>query len=234
MNLSDCLPEYFSVKTTGGYYVYQNTVYESSDTRNIPASVIWPIVNASFGSMTQYMNTSSKKQTLTRKWNSDEYYPCFWIHDGLEIEMTKANGVKIHIPVISFVASNYDILPYNNTVLNPTSTIPGISTRRGIDIKARFFTTDPVDSVPGLNIRKKTPVVVSIPLATIPTHVKQILIADAVRNKTDCPISCEPITLTNSAVTSCGHVFIADEIKTWLSMISSKGLCPSCKQNCSI
>jgi len=234
MNRSDCLPEYFAVKIPDGYYIYQNTVFQSSKTHNMPTSVLWPIVNATIGALTNYINVATKKMTLTRKWNSDQYYPCAWTHDGCEIDMTKSNGSKLLIPVITIVNCPYDVLPYNNKVYIPSKVTPGVYMRVGIDTPARFFDVDPVDTVPGLNLVKKPAPVAPVVESKIPVHVKQILIADAVRNKADCSISCDPITLTNAAVTSCGHVFVSTEIKKWLSMESSKSLCPCCKQACSV
>jgi hypothetical protein len=232
MNLSDCLPEYFAVKNPEGYYIYQNTVFQSSKTHNMPASVLWPIVNASIGTLSYYTCTPTKKPTLTRKWNGDDYYPCSWLHTGAEIDMTKGNGSKLLIPVITILANLYDILPYNNKPYTPTKIVLDLPARLGIDTTARFFQVDPVETVPGLNLVKKPANDTSVE-SVIPVHVKQILIADAVRNKVDCAISCDPITLTNATVTSCGHVFVSTEIKKWLSMGASKGLCPVCKQKCS-
>jgi len=67
-----------------------------------------------------------------------------------------------------------------------------------------------------------------------PTHVKQILIEDAIRKDAECPISYEKITLENAMITSCGHIFQEKAIKSWLSSSSSKGECPLCKQPCSL
>ena len=67
-----------------------------------------------------------------------------------------------------------------------------------------------------------------------PTHVKQILIEDAIRKEESCPISYEKITLENAMITSCGHIFQEKAIKSWLSSSSSKGECPLCKQPCSL
>ena len=233
MNLSDCLPEYFAVKNGQTYYIYQNTVYQGSKTHNIPTSVLWPIVNATIETLSYYSGPHTMKTTLTRKWNSEEYYPCNWTHDCAEIDMTKGNGSKLLIPVITLIAGQYNILPYNNKPYTPTNTLITFAARVGNDTTARFFQVDPVDTVPGLNLPKKA-IPVTVVESSLPPHVKHILIADAVRSKNDCAISCDPITLTNAAVTSCGHVFVSSEIKKWLSMESSKGLCPVCKQKCSV
>lgn len=219
MDLSGCLPEYFAIKASRGYYVYQNTVYQSSDTDNIPISVLWPTLNATLKSMSSYSANICPRNTLTRKWNSEEYIPSSWVHTGKEVEMVKKTGLILIIPVIDIAAHT---LPYNNNQIEPTNIIPDVSPRRGIDTKARFFTVDPVHTIK------------NVVESNIPPHIKKIVIQDAVRNNLECPISSEPITLTNSVVTSCGHVFIENEIKIWLSMEISKSLCPSCKQKCSV
>jgi len=236
MDINDCLPEYFAVEQSGGYNVFQNTVYQSLRTHNMPASVLWPIVNAEFRTMRYFIHEKTKKATLTRKWNGSGYYPCKWCHNGIEIEMVKGNGSMIIIPVITITDTETGILPYNNRVIQPRTVTPGVHVRNGIDIKARFFTTDPLDSVsPNETTRAAT--VVSkenVIYMTMPPHVKKLIIADAIRNKESCPISCDEITHENATVTSCGHVFITNEIKRWLSIESSNSLCPVCKQNCNV
>lgn len=66
----------------------------------------------------------------------------------------------------------------------------------------------------------------------MPQHVVKLVIAEAIRKKESCPISCDDITEENATVTSCGHVFTRIAIKTWLETPSSKNLCPVCKQEC--
>jgi hypothetical protein len=66
----------------------------------------------------------------------------------------------------------------------------------------------------------------------MPEHVMKLVIAEAIRKKESCPISCDDITEENATVTSCGHVFTKIAIKTWLETPSSKNLCPVCKQEC--
>lgn len=61
----------------------------------------------------------------------------------------------------------------------------------------------------------------------IPVFVRNILIADAVAKAATCPITMEPITVANAAVTSCFHLFQKEAITTWLRDHSS---CPVCKQ----
>jgi hypothetical protein len=68
---------------------------------------------------------------------------------------------------------------------------------------------------------------------SMPQHVVKLVIAEAIRKKESCPISCDDITEENATLTSCGHVFTKFAIKTWLETPSSKNLCPVCKQECS-
>ena len=67
----------------------------------------------------------------------------------------------------------------------------------------------------------------------LPTHVKLLILEDAIRKGDTCSISFEPISLS-SAVTSCGHVFHKESIEKWLTNPSSNRLCPMCKQTCCI
>jgi hypothetical protein len=67
---------------------------------------------------------------------------------------------------------------------------------------------------------------------SLPPHIVKIVLADAIRKNEVCPITSDNITETNATVTSCGHVFTADAITEWLSLPSSRGQCPVCKQMC--
>ena len=68
--------------------------------------------------------------------------------------------------------------------------------------------------------------------SSLPPHITKIVLADSIRKNEACPITSEDITETNATVTSCGHVFTTAAITHWLSLPSSKGLCPVCKQKC--
>jgi hypothetical protein len=69
-------------------------------------------------------------------------------------------------------------------------------------------------------------------LPSLPPHITKIVLADAIRKNDACPITSEDISETNATVTSCGHVFTTAAITHWLTLPSSKGLCPVCKQKC--
>lgn len=65
----------------------------------------------------------------------------------------------------------------------------------------------------------------------MPKHVAEILLAKAETDGSTCSISMEAITRTNGTVTSCGHLFEREAIRTWLT---SHDTCPECRQSCSI
>jgi hypothetical protein len=60
----------------------------------------------------------------------------------------------------------------------------------------------------------------------LPKHVEDVLLANAVRTKQDCPIAMEPITQENGSVTSCGHIFTKDALANWLR---DRNTCPECR-----
>ena len=76
------------------------------------------------------------------------------------------------------------------------------------------------------------PVVRPSNITSMPVHVVTIVIADAIRRNESCPISYDDITKENATVTSCGHVFAKNAIRTWLANPSSRNLCPVCKRTC--
>lgn len=63
----------------------------------------------------------------------------------------------------------------------------------------------------------------------IPSFVVLLLKEDAIRKGSLCPIILEPITMENSIVTSCYHVFTKDAFEIW-QQISTK--CPTCRMKC--
>jgi hypothetical protein len=64
--------------------------------------------------------------------------------------------------------------------------------------------------------------------AGIPSFVANIMKQDAIRNRAQCPISMEPITeATRASLTSCYHIFEAENLNDWLQRNPS---CPLCKK----
>ena len=64
------------------------------------------------------------------------------------------------------------------------------------------------------------------PKPELPKHVQIILKEEAIRTKKDCPITMNPITLENSSVTLCGHIFTTEALRTWLETNTN---CPECR-----
>ena len=251
MSIQSSLPEYFAIQEDDGYYLFQNTLYQSAQTNHEKISVIWPVANATFGHLTSYLlPNTTKKVTTSRKWIQRENDVCIWNHAGKEIDMKKSNGHEITIPVI-LIDDDYNVLPYNDKKMKPSACIPGIECqRRAPDIIARLYREDPVNTVPSAASARDRVYPLeqqeyAIPIAPvisqpqplksgIPHHVKKLLVADMISRKESCPISSEDITQENAGVTSCGHVFVLSEIQKWLSMESSKSLCPMCKEQCTV
>jgi hypothetical protein len=65
------------------------------------------------------------------------------------------------------------------------------------------------------------------PPPPMPRHVAELVIAKAEADGATCAITMEPIRAATAAVTSCGHVFQAEALRTWLE---SRGTCPECRQ----
>jgi hypothetical protein len=63
----------------------------------------------------------------------------------------------------------------------------------------------------------------------IPKHVMTMMIEKAVADKESCGVTCEPITIENAAVTTCGHVFTETGLRE--ALLRSK-LCPVCRTEC--
>lgn len=76
---------------------------------------------------------------------------------------------------------------------------------------------------------KAIPFPTTVSLAHIPSFVINLLKEDAVRKGSLCPIILEPITLENSIVTSCYHVFTKEAFLVW-QKVSTK--CPTCRVHC--
>ena len=69
----------------------------------------------------------------------------------------------------------------------------------------------------------------SNPFPTIPSFVITLVKEDAIRKGYECPIIYEAITLENSIVTSCYHVFTRDAFVKWQETNIS---CPTCRIKC--
>ena len=59
-----------------------------------------------------------------------------------------------------------------------------------------------------------------------PRHLIAPLLTHAAATGALCPITLEPITLTNASITSCGHIFQTAALTEWLSRSTT---CPECR-----
>lgn len=63
-------------------------------------------------------------------------------------------------------------------------------------------------------------------LPELPRHVAIMVLQNAVAVGATCPISMEPIGLTGSSVTGCGHAFQTAALRRWMS---AHAICPECR-----
>jgi len=227
--MDHCLPEYFAVQKSDGYYVFQNTIYRGEETNMIPISVLWPIANASFGNMYKFNIVKDRVSTMTRSWISRESKICIWYHDGREIQMKKGNGCQIIIPVLNL---SDNVLPYNDKVMHPFTGMPGIRIRQGRDIVARVYRTDPVDTVPSAAAKRNElyplPLPVPLPVAVAVPVPLPVAVPAAVPAAVPLPVpAAVPRLISTQTVFS-----IPPHVKKLLvtDAISRKELCPiSCE-----
>jgi len=69
-------------------------------------------------------------------------------------------------------------------------------------------------------------------LRPIPQRVAKVLAQDAVRNNEMCAIDLTPLTLQESAVTSCFHVFSEPVLTEWFQRNQPRVSCPVCREIC--
>ena len=63
-------------------------------------------------------------------------------------------------------------------------------------------------------------------------RISKLMIADALASNATCPITTNPLTLTNAVcVAPCYHIFEREAISKWLE---TKDTCPECRQVCSL
>ena len=63
----------------------------------------------------------------------------------------------------------------------------------------------------------------------MPVSIIEEVKLKAVRDNNRCPISFEPLTIENSVVTSCRHVFMRSALEQWRQ---TSVLCPLCRSSC--
>lgn len=66
----------------------------------------------------------------------------------------------------------------------------------------------------------------------IPERIAKLIVEDSISNEELCPITMESISLSNSAVTSCFHVFLVDALESWFERNPEQHPCPVCRKVC--
>jgi hypothetical protein len=70
-------------------------------------------------------------------------------------------------------------------------------------------------------------------VAPIPAYVAKLLLGDAIKQDSVCPITMESFQEGDTVVTSCFHLFRKSAMDQWFSTKECKE-CPVCKQRCEI
>jgi len=112
MNINNCFPEIFCVRQDDdSYKVYENIIYRSFQTLEMPANVLTPVVNVTditlFLSQTPHQKI---KTTFVRKWNSKWCKSCRWKYSGPYLKTL----LGTIIPVVELNIEDVDVLPFNN------------------------------------------------------------------------------------------------------------------------
>jgi len=221
-----------------------NTIYRDT-------SVIWPQENIVARTLTMKLRNDHQKTTSYRKWNGKDYKSLSWAFTGSYIDMTlNDRNITIACPVI--IVTETGILPFNSFSLNPSREAFVDELDSSNYERADIYERDPNSSeymtpvnrpptyqepVEPRRVREHqfvsscTGGVCSTKPAKkgLPSHVANIVLADAISKNEVCPISSETITRENASVTSCGHVFCKSSLDTWFNI---KDECPVCKQKC--
>ena len=117
----------------------------------------------------------------------------------------------------------------------PTPTAPPLAIPRPMRIPTAPLMVSPIAAPMVSPIAAPMVSPIAAPISSfrpLSPHITKIVLADAIRKNEVCPITSEDITETNATVTPCGHVFTTAAITHWLSLPSSRGECPVCKQKC--
>jgi len=245
-------PMYFAVQfNEDNYQLYQNTIYNLRE--DLKVNVLWPINNVDGLCKTIRLRDEKQETALSRSWNGRTHRQLKWTYTGSSVKIRlKHYNTIIIAAIISMTPENMEQLPYCSSSFTPIQSV--FVEEKDINYTlADVYLTEPnsfdntrpipierVTSVASLPLAQPQPMAAPMPqhqprpqpLAALPPHITKIVLADAIRKNDACPITSEDITETNATVTSCGHVFTTAAIRHWLSLPSSRGLCPVCKQKC--
>ena len=233
MNYDSPIPRFFAVKRGPGYKFYENRVYKPTST-TFPS--LWPINivsnlnDVAVISIGKYDKLISMNNSLLRKHYGGLNNECSWTYTGYELTINTLTEQIITLPLIQIQSDTSDILPSGSTLIGLADRTEYKLSGPSVYADVQVYNVDPFPTTPAVDAVVAKDVVTGY---LLPVHVRRILIADCISRKECCPISSDDIDLTNSSVTSCGHVFTTDAITRWLCL-SAKKECPVCKQACQI
>ena len=234
MSYDSPIPKFFAVKRGPGYKFYENRLYKpaSSTFPNLwPINIVTNLNDIAVISIGKYDKVISMNNSLLRKYYGGFSNKCSWTYTGYELTVNNTVTEQIiTLPLIHITADTVDILPSGSTLIGLADRTEYPLAGPSAYADVQVFNVDPFPVVAPV-VAPEVASLMSITL--LPVHVKNILIADCVAKNETCPISSDDIDLTNSSVTSCGHVFTTDAITRWLAL-SVRKECPACKQACRI
>ena len=246
------LPKLFCIPFGNNYKLFMNT-YDSPESR---VDVIWPIRNIEPGILTIRLTNSDRHRTSIKKWNNSEVVSLSWKFSGSNIKiLIIERNITVTAAILSINEEDKDKLPFNTCTFRPiddifideidttvykkadaftarVATVPSAPVARVATVPSAPIATAPIATAPIATAPIARAPVTTSSKNPLPPHIIKLVLANSISKNESCPISCEAITLSNATVTSCGHVFTTGAIKHWLSLPSSKGECPICKQVC--
>ena len=241
------LPKFFAVKRNNGYKFYENKAYKPNDATLI--NIVCNLNNIVIITMNKYHRIERMNNSILRKYYGGLLNDCRWTYTGYEFLINnKTNDSLFHVPLIMIESSSETLLPHGSDPFLPMDPVENSVSFPSDYELVDLFTTDPyeIHTLPVASVVSQPQAARPQPQAarpqaarpqpqpaSLPMHVKNIIIADSISKKESCPISSIDIDRTNASVTSCGHVFTTEAIVQWLQM-STKKECPICKQTCSI
>jgi hypothetical protein len=216
-------------------------------------NVLWPVNILNANDLVIRLSNEKQNISFIRKWKGT-CDTLDWSYTGSSLEVVLTSNEVHIVPEVSVDCDKK--LPYNPHVCVPLREIFIDEHDRSKYEKALFYKTDPANpenrqsNTQQVSVRPVA-MPVAMPVArpvapppsapsneevtirtALPQHITNIVLANSISKNESCPISCDPITMENGYVTSCGHVFTNEAIHDWLRMASSRGECPVCKQKC--
>jgi hypothetical protein len=180
----------------------------------------WPVRPAYFG---EEVAATERRALYRGAWNHD-FATVFSMYCAAAIPILRFNG---HGYLSSWPAAGYNRLPLTPASMDLVRAWARRWDPRGwTDAAASYNSSDDSEeeAVPE----------VAPAVAALPAFVVTALINDAVRRSLACPITLEPISPDNVAVTPCYHVFDGDALSVWVSQqlardATTAATCPVCK-----